>query len=101
MPPSTGRSRSSDARRSFSSALSRAGRVALDRLWLSDRELPTPAEAEVARQYLRSRQLDLEVGTGIAVDVAIDDGLVAGGASEVVEAIDQFAGVMVVEIALA
>ena len=32
------------------------------------------------RQRLQPGQLDLEVGAGVAVDVAIDDGLVVGGA---------------------
>ena len=39
------------------------------------------SQDKIARhQRLQPRQLDLEVGAGIAVDVAIDDGLVVGGA---------------------
>src|SRR5262249_40439757 len=43
-------------------------------------------------EVFQADQLDLEVGLGIAVDVAVDDGAVARSAGAVVEALDQLAG---------
>jgi hypothetical protein len=40
-------------------------------------------------KQLQPGELDLEVGPGVAFDVAIDDGLVVGGAGHVVDPFDE------------